>query len=501
MWLPTWPTDRALRRRRPSRPEPFAPEPFALVAAGAGGVRLAAVNGAAAAAGLAPGMTLATARALHPGLAVAPADPLGDARALAALVAWARRFSPWVAADGPDGLVLDATGCGRLFGGEDGLVDRLLAAFRRFRVAARAGIGNTPAAAWALARFGGAGDRCAVAPGARAPLHALPVAALRLPAATVAALAGLGLERIGDVAALPRAPLVARFGAEVTCRLDEVEGRLTASIAACPEPPRWVVRHGFAQPVGDAAVIGAVLARLVARLVADLAEAGLGARRLVLRLVHMGGPVSRVTVGGHGPSRDAGHFARLFALRLERLALAGHGIEALALEAPDPAPLAPDQGALTAGRPARPPLAPVLDRLAARLGDGAVTRLAPAASHVPERAQRAVPALAAVAWADAVPADRPLRPPRLVAPPEPIEAVAALPDAPPVLFRWRGRLHRVARTDGPERIAPEWWRGGGAETRDYYRVEDRDGGRFWLYRRGPWRADGRPAWFLHGLFA
>lgn len=502
MWLPTWPTDRALRRLGRSRPEPDTP--FALAAAGAGGVRLAAVNAAAAAAGLTPGMTLATVRALHTGLAVRPADPLGDARALAALAGWCRRFTPWVAADGADGLVLDATGCGRLFSGEDGLVDRLLAGLDRFRVAARAGVADTPAAAWALARFGGAGgDRAAVPPGAQGALHALPVAALRLPAATVAALAGLGLETVGDLAALPRAPLVARFGAEVARRLDEVGGALTAPIAAAPEPPRWIVRHGFAQPVEDRAVVEAVLARLVGRLLGELATAGLAARRLVVRLAQARDEAVRITVGGHGPSGDASHFTRLLALRLERLALAGHGVEAMTIEAPDPAPPAADQTTLAmAARPPRPPLAPVLDRLAARLGAGAVTRPAPVASHVPERAQRRVPATAAVRWADAVPAERPARPARLLERPEPVEAVAALPDAPPVLFRWRGQLHRVARADGPERIAPEWWRGGAAGTRDYYRVEDRDGGRFWLYRHGPYGSGGaRAAWFLHGLFA
>lgn len=469
-------------------------------------MRLVAVNAAAAAEGCAPGMTLATARALVPRLAAAPADPRGDARALAALADWCRRFTPWAATDGEDGAMLDVTGCAHLFGGEDRLLDRLLAALARFRLAARAGLADTPAAAWALARFGGGGtgDRSCVPPGGgRAALLPLPVAALRLPAAVVAELARLGLVRVGDLAALPRAPLAARFGEGVLARLDAALGLAPSPISPRLEVHPWVARHAWPHPVAEAAVVEATLARLIAGLMAELAEAGLGIRRLRLGLVRVDGGFARLTVGAARPTCDPGHFARLFALRFEGLDL-GLGVEAMVLAGEGAGPLGTVQRELGAPRPPAEELPRLLDRLAARLGEGALRRLAPVESHVPERAVRAVPATAVLPAPDPDPAPAALRPLRLLAPPEPIEAVAVLPDSPPLLFRWRGRVHRIARAEGPERIAAEWWRRRATsadDVRDYYRVEDRDGGRYWLYRRGPYRPGREPRWFLHGLFA
>jgi protein ImuB len=88
---------------------------------------------------------------------------------------------------------------------------------------------------------------------------------------------------------------------------------------------------------------------------------------------------------------------------------------------------------------------------------------------------------------------------RLLAPPEPVEVVAPVPDDPPMLFRWRGAVHRVRWADGPERLCPEWWRREG-EPRDYYRVEDMDGSRFWLFRLGLYQPGVKARWFVHGFF-
>ncbi len=94
------------------------------------------------------------------------------------------------------------------------------------------------------------------------------------------------------------------------------------------------------------------------------------------------------------------------------------------------------------------------------------------------------------------------RPIRLFARPQPIDVTAALPDAPPMLFRWRKVLHRIVRAEGPERIEPEWWRNAGeaAGTRDYYRVESTTGLRFWVFREGIYGGERLPRWYLHGLF-
>ena len=478
-------------------------EPFALTETSAGTDRLAAVSAAAAAAaGLAPGMTLADARALAPGLATRPDDPRAAARRLAALADWARRFTPWTAPCGVDGLWLDTTGCERLFGGETALLARLSAGVARRGHDHRLAVAETPGAAWAAARFA-AGARIAIAPGgARAALAPLPVAALRLPAETAAALARVGLRRVGDLYDRPRAPLVRRFGRLVGDRLDQALGRRGEPVSPRRPPVRHRARRGFAEPVADAASVAAALDALLDMLCAALADAGLGARRLALRLFRVDGDSRVLAVGAARARRDARGLARLFAERLDGLD-AGHGIEVMELEAARTEPLAAARTRLDSRPGGEDRLAETIDRLVNRLGADRVVRPGPRDTHLPDRAVRRLAPLpepgAAAVWPAAA------RPVRLFAPPRPIEAVAAAPDDPPVLFRWRGRSIRVARASGPERIAGEWWREE-APTRDYYRVEDTGGARFWLYREGLYESRGgapapAPRWYLHGLFA
>ena len=520
LWLPHW-------RTGPSRPPSAASgapaeRPFALTEAAAGTVRLAAVSAAAAEAGLAPGMTLADARALAPGLRVRPGDPSAAARRLAALADWARRFAPWTAPCGADGLWLDITGCAGLFGGEDALLARLSAGVARRGYSHRLAAAGTHGAAWALARFA-PGSGPFVLPAApqqtvRAALAPLPAAALRLPAETVAALSRAGLRRIGDLYGLPRAPLARRFGRAQLERLDEALGRRAEPLAPRRPPERHAARRAFAEPVADSASISAALGALLEELCAALAGAGLGARRLTLRLRRLdAGPVA-IAVAAARARRDAKGLAALFADRLDGLD-AGFGVEAMELEAALVEPLAPPQtclgpprgrmenrksgGAESAGNGgAETGAAALIDRLVNRLGADRVARLGPRGTHIPDRAVRRLPPLPEPGATAEWPADE--RPIRLFPRPRPVAAVAAAPDGPPMLFRWNGRTVRVVRAGGPERIAGEWWRGD-SPTRDYYRVEDAQGARFWIFREGFYGAapDGRggPRWYLHGLFA
>ena len=461
-------------------------------------------------------MTLADARALVPGLVVEAADPQGDARALAALADWCIRFTPWVALDGADGLVLDVSGCARLFGGEAALLGRVVALVTRLGFTVRAALADTPAAAWAVARFAHSADPsdrglpagATIVPtgGAEALLGPLPIAALRLPADTVAALERLGLRHVAALAALPRAPLTARFGAAVGRRLDRALGREAEAVSPRRPVPAYLARRVFTEPLIDHAGIATATDGLIAELTGRLEAEGRGLRRLELALYRVDGGRRTAAVGTARATRDAAHLTRLLAVKLEALEL-GFGVEALTLAAPVTEPLAPAQASFAPGAISADAggLGALVDRLAQRLGPANVVRLAPCPSHTPERAVAAVPAMAP-ATADGWRADvhRPLR---LLPRPEPIEAVAMVPDAPPVQFRWRGRAHRVARAAGPERLAAEWWRAPNAETydpddwRDYYRVEDAAGVRFWLYRHGPYGPDGMARWYLHGMFA
>ena len=442
-----------------------------------------------------------------------PADPTAEGRTLDRLVGWCGRYSPWTApgpaADGrPDGagaVWLDITGCAHLCGGEAALAGDLIGRLAAAGYEARAAIADTPGAAWAACRFAtdDATRSKIVARGdVRRALAPLPVAALRLAPETAASLAALGLRTVASLLDLPRGAIADRFGDEIAARLDAALGVVNEPIApAAPAMPCFA-RIDFAEPIGRAEQIAAALDRLLGDLVSGLALDGRGARRLVLSLFEPAGGFHRFAIGTGKPSRDANHLSALFVAPMESFETA-YGIEAMTLTAPATEPLDPRQTAFheeKAGGDAEA----LIDRLANRLGDRRVIRFAARESHIPERATVATPALDPPVKSPAVwPA--PARPIRLLAPPEPIEVVAPVPDDPPVMFRWRRVRRRVVRAEGPERIAPEWWREpdakDGSRLRDYYRVEDENGRRYWLYREGLYRPGVPPAWFLHGLFA
>ncbi len=460
------------------------------------------VNAAAAARGLAPGMPLAEAQALHPGLEVAEADPQADAQALRALAAWCLRLSPLAAPSPPDGIWIDVTGAAHLAGGEAPLLARLTARLAQAGTTARAALAGTPGCAHALARYGQA--NAIVPPGGEpAALRPLTVAALRLDPGTVAALRRLGFETIGALLDAPRAPLARRFGAAPLRRLDQALGRAPEPIEPILPPSLCRARLGFPEPIATAEDLARATARLAERLCDKLRARGLGATRLELIFQRTDGSAAIQRIGTAAPTRDAAHLTRLLQPKIEQID-PGFGIEHATLAASvttrlsaaqPPSPLAATQAA--------PDLAPLIDTLANRLGEDRLFRLRPVESDLPERSLARLPPLAPPAgtsWPAPLP-----RPVRLFEPPRPIEAIALLPDAPPASFTWRRRTHRVRRADGPERIYGEWWtRPEEAQTvRDYFQVEDEDGARFWLFRRGDGEdpATGDLAWFLHGLFA
>lgn len=445
--------------------------------------------------------------ALVPGLTTAEAKPDTDAQALTALVDWCVRFSPAVAADPPDGLFLDISGVAHLWGGEAELMadfrERLAANGLPFRTA----IADTPGAAWALAHHGR--DGTIAAPNGQAELLApLPPAALRLDAEAAAQLERLGLRRLGQLMDIPRAPLGRRFGAATLDRLDQALGRTAEALAFRRPPTPWIARLAFFEPISAPEDMTRVTEDVTARLCERLEAGNQGGRRFEVAFHRVDGKALTVAVGLSLPGRDPRRIARLFQPKLETVD-PGFGVESVTIAAYAVEPVGGRQTRLDTGLDGtvEDGLAPLVDRLANRLGPCAVWRAAPFESHVPELSVTREPALGAPPAA-ARPWDRETpRPVRLFRRPEPLEQVVALlPDDPPIQFRWRGRLHRVQRAEGPERIGEEWWKGDIADVsvahvRDYYRVEDAEGGRFWLFRAGLYQA-GEPAkWWLHGLFA
>ncbi|TVR09994.1 MAG: DNA polymerase Y family protein, partial [Salinarimonadaceae bacterium] len=453
-----------------------------------GARRIAAADRRAAALGLHPGLALADARAREPGLVVAEYEPGEDEALLARMAEDCDRWTPLVAHDPPHGLILDVTGCAHLFGGEAALRERITARFARGRFEVLSALAGTPEAARALARFGPGGI---TAPGAEeAAARPLPVAALEAPAETLLALSRAGLKRVGDLADRPSRPLAARFGQDLTVRLARLLGWEDRRITPIRPPPGYLVEQPFADPIGDREDVERCLRRLTDRMALMLEERGEGGRIFEASFFRTDGAVRRVRVATGRPSRDPQAIRRLMAEKLDALADPldpGFGFDLIRLSAPRAEPLANLQPDLDGAAVEEDEVADLIDRLAARLGPERVSRLAPVDTHLPERAGREVPALAgepARQWPAQEPGEPPLRPLRLFDPPQPVEAIAELPDGPPARFRWRRVVHDVARAEGPERIAPEWWRDKDAPTRDYYRVEDARGRRFWLFRAG-----------------
>jgi protein ImuB len=509
LWLPRLATDRARRLCAVD-----ANAPLAVVATVRQARRLVGVDVNAARLGLEPGMTLADARARHPTLMTVEADPPAEMKLLERLADFCSRFTPLVALDGRDGLMLDVSGVAHLFDGEAGLVAEVEARLSRLRLTVALGLADTPRAAFALARHSNRRIAPAGLSGkAFAKLyHDMPVAALGLDETVVADMARAGLRRIGDLALRPRAPIAARFGAPAIARLDALSGTREAISPRFP-PPDFSVERRFASPIVASEAVTATLRRLADDLVLLLARQAKGARRLELALFRVDGDVRRIRVAAGRPLGEAGVMTRLFAERLaggaEEEIDAGFGVDLMRLACLLAEPLEPVQGewehAREDGRTRR--LGDLLDGLSARLGARRVTRQDLVEAHIPEQAVVASPAVLGAnrdrGQGDEPPlcAEAPTRPLRLFERPEPIETLAEVPDGPPLRFRWRRVLHEVAAIEGPERIAAPWWRRLDAPTRDYFRAEDTSGRRFWLYREGLYgRETMRAKWFLHGVF-
>jgi protein ImuB len=533
LWLPRWPIDRLRLSQPKNSVAPVEAAPFATVAEAAGRRFLAAVNPAAAAAGLTPGMPLVDALSFLPGLVTALAQPAEDAAALRRLAEWCGRYSPWTAPDGGDGVRIEITGAAHLWGGERALAADLVARLARRRVAGQIAVADTLGAAWAVARFAGTGDGTVILPPgeARDALAPLPVEALRLDPATVQGLRRVGLKRVGDLYAMPRDALARRFGETVARLLDQALGDMPEPLSPLGEAPVRRVRLSFAEPIADPADLILAAERLTADLVPRLAREGMGARCLDLAFHRVDGRVERIRLGTAWPSRDPRHLAALFRERLDQID-PGLGVEDMILAAFAVEPLPPEQIGLPgqAIKNETSDIAPLLDRLGNKLGPTALSRLKSRESHIPERASVRVPAaLPSPASLRSAPSpamrergdparragwvrgcEKLPRPIRLFEPPEPVEAFWLLPDDPPFRFTWRRRRRRVMCADGPERIADEWWRPeasgsgpceGGDAIRDYYRVEDEEGRRFWLFRAGLHGGDHTPRWFVHGVFS
>ena len=506
LFLPRLSTDRLQRKQKACGAQ--VSRPLVVVDKVANALRLSATDIEAARLGLRPGMALADARARIPDLSVAQADPAADRKLLEATADSCERFTPLVAVDPPQGLFLDVTGASHLFGGEAGTLELVRNFIVRQDFCIRAALAGTADAARALAHFA---DGTIVPPGQDGEAVApLPVEALAVDDTIIHALKRAGLKTIGAVATRGRGELRARFGSDFVFALDCVLGAAERPIAPRAFVPAVMAEQAFADPVVIDSAIAAALRSLAANLSRQLERRGEGARRFEACFFRADGDMRRIVVESGDATREAAIVELLFREKLDSLADpldAGFGYDLIRLSAGLLQPMKHESSGFGA-KDERREIAQLADRLAARFGAHRVLVLQPQDTHIPEAEAVAVPAQSGLQAKTAWPEkpqhdDGPHRPLRLFTRPEPIEAIAEIPDGPPLRFRWRNVLHHVVMADGPERIAPEWWRlCDPAPTRDYFRVQDSLGRRFWIFRAGLYgREDGPTRWYMHGSFA
>nr|WP_297800687.1 DNA polymerase Y family protein [uncultured Brevundimonas sp.] len=452
-------------------------------------------------------MTLADAQARCPSLRSVPSQPHLDAEWLDAVLEDFTRFTPMIALDAPHGLMLDITGCAHLFGGEEGLSKAVVQRAHRGGLRLRWALASTAQAARALSRFGSGG--LFTEQTQRAALRLLPVAALELPAREEEALRRAGLKRLADLDDRPRAPLAARFGKDFPARLARLLGDEDIRITPHRAPAPVYFDRIFFELIANPEDIEAVLAELVDQTAAHLTLSREGGRQFVASFYRVDGHVRHIGVQTGHPSRDRDSILRLFREKMAALSHPldpGFGFDQVRLAVPWTEELADRQTRLSGPDDLDEALDQLIDRLTARLGPDAVLRFEACGSHMPERSARMRPAILPPRegqndWPALDPDSPPLRPLQMFDPPQPVETLAEVPDGYPLRFRWRRVLHEVKRAEGPERIGGEWWRAPDQRTRDYYRIEDQNGRRFWIFRQGLYGETPEPRWYIHGLFA
>jgi len=471
---------------------------FVFAAPDHGRMRITAASHTAQAQGVHAGMVVSDARTIIPFLQVFDDKPRRAETLLKGIAEFCIRYTPVAAIDPPDGIILDISGCAHIWGGERSYLTEILNRLRGLGYHARAAIADTIGCARAIARFG---KITAIVEngGQAAALFALPSAALRLSQDTVERLQKLGLYQIGSFSSMPRSALRRRFGEELLLRMDQALGRAEETVQALQPILPYHERLPCMEPIVTATGIEIALKQLLDRLCQRLQQEEKGLRNAAFKGYRVDGKTVQIEIGTSRATHNSRHLFKLFEPRIDTIE-PGLGIELFVLEALHTEEVPAWQNKLWTGSCGLEDtgLAELLDRLANRIGSDNIHRYLPDEHYWPERSIKLATALTeqtTTAWQ----ARRP-RPIQLLSAPEPIEVTAPVPDYPPMLFRYKNKLHKIKKADGPERIEREWWLEQGP-YRDYYYVEDEAGGRYWLFRSGHYTGDKTQQWFIHGFFA
>lgn len=445
--------------------------------------------------GVSPGMVVADVRAILPSVEVFSADAVAEEKLLTDLAEWCIRYSPIVAADFPDGLILDISGCPHLWGGEISYWRSITDRLRKGGYEVRAAIADTVGTAWAVARYGKTAMIIESGKQAEA-LSLLPPAALRLDYTTLQRMDKLGFRQVGQFINIPRLNLRRRFGDALLMRLDQALGTLSEPLQPVQPAPVYLERLPCLEPIRTATGIEIAIKRLLEALCERLSQEGKGMRTGILKGFRVDEEIEQVEIGTGRASRNATHLFKLFELKIPEIEPA-LGIELFTLEATLVEDVTESQEVLwsTTNRD-RTAISELLDNIAGKVGIQNIRRYLPQEHYWPERSIKKINSLdeqPKTEWRTDY-----LRPIHLLPRPEPVDVMVVLPDYPPMHFRYKGEIIRVARADGPERIEQEWWLQSGP-PRDYYRIEDERGARYWLFRLGLYGNE-KPQWFLHGYF-
>jgi protein ImuB len=471
--------------------------PFVLRTLSQGRMVITSANATAEKKGIQTGMVLADARAILPELEVLDDKTNLPEKLLRKLAEWCIRFTPVVAIDPPDGLLLDASGCSHLWGGDENYVNEITKRLMARGYDVRVAMADTPGVAWAIARFGA--ETFVIINGrSLEALLSLPPEALRIEPEIVERLHKLGLHRIHQIIGMPRSALRRRFGPQLLLRMDMALGKEIEVLEPVQPVEPFQERLPCMEPIVTATGIEIALQQVLNSLCIRLYKEQKGVRVVLFKCYRVDGKVEQIKIETNRPSHNAGHLLKLFETKLSSIEPA-LGIELFVLDAVKVEDHHSQQGKMWEGVGGLDDirLAELLDRLASKVGIQTIHRFLPDEHYWPERSLKAASSLqdkATIPWRT----DK-QRPIQLLRKPERIEVTAPIPDYPPMLFRYNGKLHKIVRADGPERIEQEWWIQQG-QHRDYYRVEDEEGMRYWLFRLGHYD-DETFQWFIHGFFA
>jgi protein ImuB len=471
--------------------------PFVLAAADHGRMVITAANAIARSQGIDIGMVVADARAIISSLQVLDDNAVRSEKLLKAIAEWCIRFTPVVALDPPDGIILDATGCAHLWGGEKFYLENIVNRLKKNGYHVNASMAGTVGTAWAMARYG---DHFSIIEDQAQSIAilSLPPAALRIDIEIIERLEKLGLRQIRDFISMPRPALRRRFGPELLKKLDFALGNEEEIVHSIQPVEPYQERLPCLEPIVTATGIEIALQRLLDMLCKRLQQEENGLRVALLKCFRVDGKIEMVEIGTHRATHNAKHLFKLFGIKLGNIEPA-LGIELFTLEAKKVEELSPLQEKLweRSSGLENTALNELLDRISGKFGQGHVHRYLPDEHYWPERSIKSASSLNEKLtgnWR----AERP-RPLQLLSRPQPIDVTAPIPDYPPMTFRYKQKLHKIIRSEGPERIEQEWWLQQG-QHRDYYYVEDEEGRRYWLFRLGHY-SDERYQWFIHGFFA